>query len=299
MTFFAFYGIFLIEKGVEFLNGIVRALAFAKLNLSLSVLSKRADGFHELHSVMQSISLCDRVTLTLTTEGTIIPGTGTAGEKDITVSAAKAFFQASGVKNPGLLIDIEKNIPIAAGLGGGSADGAAVLCCLNELFRTGLSPSELCAAGFSVGADVPFCIVGSTALVTGAGETVKPLSPIPDCDLLIFSKETKPGTAQMFAEYDRRFPSEKPTPNILETFDFRGLRSGIHNDFLPLYGDCFDAAFTVIKSRFPVCFGLSGSGPSAFAMFESPDKICENKLISLGYRVIRAKPERRGVSIFG
>lgn len=281
------------------MNRTVGALAFAKLNLSLSILSKRADGFHELHSVMQSVSLFDRVTLTRTADGVISPGTGTTGESDITVSAAKAFFKATSVKNPGLRIDIEKQIPVAAGLGGGSADGAAVLCCLNELFRTGLSSSELCAAGFSVGADVPFCIVGSTALVTGAGETVRPLPPIPDCEFLIFSKETKPGTAQMFAEYDRRFPNERPAPNTLDTSDFRGLHFGVHNDFLPLYGNHFDAAFTVVKSYFPVCFGLSGSGPSAFAMFESPNETCEQQLISLGYRVIRAKPERRGVSILG
>jgi len=281
------------------LNNSIGALAFAKLNLSLSILSKRADGLHELHSVMQSVSLCDRVTLTRTNDGLITPGTGTFGDSDITVSAANAFFRAVGIINSGLRIDIEKHIPAAAGLGGGSADGAAVLCCLNELFCTGLSLRELCAIGFGVGADIPFCIVGSTALVTGAGEQVQPLLPIPDCELLIFSKDTKSGTAQMFSEYDRRFPNEKPEPATPDTSDFRSLRRSVHNDFLPLYGGLFDKAFSAVKQYFPICFGLSGSGPSAFAMFEKPNTPCESDLIFLGYHVIRTKPERKGVSILG
>ncbi len=277
----------------------VRALAFAKINLSLSILSKRADGLHELHSVMQSISLCDHVTLSRNCDGQITPGNGTIGEDDITVLSAKTFFRATGMKNPGLRIDIEKNIPEAGGLGGGSADGAAVLCCLNEMYRTGLSMSELCAVGFNIGADIPFCIVGSTGLVTGAGEQVQPLAPIPDCEIYIFTKDTKPGTAQMYAEYDRRFPQPKPAPPTLDTTDLKQLRTGIQNDFLPLYGTGFDAAFAAVKKRFPVCYGLSGSGPSAFAVFERADATCEQELISLGYRVFRAKPERRGVSILG
>lgn len=279
------------------MNGSIGALAFAKLNLSLSILSKRSDGYHELLSVMQSITLCDRVTLTITNDGEIIAGSGTVGESDITVSAAKAFFRAVGIKNRGLRIEIEKHIPITAGLGGGSADGAAVLCCLNELYRAGFSISELCAVGFNVGADVPFCLIGSTALVSGAGENVQPISPIPDCDLLIFSKDKKPSTALMFDEYDRRFPLEKCAPKALDTNDFKGLRYGIQNDFLPLYGNSFDEAFSVVKNHYPVCFGLSGSGPSAFAMFEKPNENCETALKCLGYKVIHVKPERRGVCI--
>jgi len=281
------------------LSGSIEALAFAKLNLSLSILSKRSDGYHELSSVMQSVSLADRVMLTRTNDGLITPGIGTTGSSDITVSAADAFFKAVGIPNPGLHIDIEKHIPLAAGLGGGSADAAAVLCCLNELFRTGLSVPELCVIGFSIGADVPFCIVGSTALVTGAGETVKPLPPVPDCAFLIFSRDKKLGTAQMFAEYDRRFPHEESAPQILDTSDSRILRCGVHNDFLPLYGARFDRAFAALKEYFPICFGLSGSGPSAFAMFEKPNGDCEQKLVSLGYQVFRAVPERRGVSVLG
>ena len=281
------------------MTGSITAKGFAKLNLSLSILSKRPDGFHELHSVLQSISLCDRVTLTRTGDGLITAGTGTIGEEDITVSAARKFFKAANIKNPGLRIDIEKHIPVAAGLGGGSADGAAVLCCLNELFRTGLSMPELRTVGFTVGADVPFCLVGSTALVTGAGEQVQPLEPIPDCEFLIFTKGSKPGTAQMFSEYDRLFPCEKPAPETLDTTCLKRLRTGIQNDFLPLYGDGFDAAFSVVKNHFPICFGLSGSGPSAFVMFEIPNEACEKDLVSLGFRVSRAKPVRKGVSILG
>ncbi len=285
-------------RGGGFLGRSIAALAFAKLNLSLSVLSKRPDGLHELSSVMQSVSLADRITLTAAGDGKITAGAGVMGGDDIAVAAAKAFFKALGIQNPGLRIDIEKHIPVAAGLGGGSADCAAVLCCLNEMFRTGLSMRELCSIGFTLGADVPFCLIGSTALVTGAGEVVRPLSPIPDCEFILFLKDKKPGTAQMFAEYDRRFPVEKPAPDMPAS-DFKWLRGNVQNDFLPLYGDRFDEAFAAVKSRRPVCFGLSGSGPSAFALFENPSGDCAAALRSLGYEVFCAKPERRGVCVLG
>ncbi|MGN0637880.1 MAG: 4-(cytidine 5'-diphospho)-2-C-methyl-D-erythritol kinase [Huintestinicola sp.] len=156
--------------------------ARAKINLYLDVTGRRADGYHLLETVMHTVSLCDTVTLTKTGKSGIeiscsdplIP----CDEKNIAYKCAAAFFEKTGICGGGVSIDIIKNIPSQAGMGGGSADGAAVLTGLNRLFSAELSENELISLGARIGADIPFCIKGGCGYCTGIGEIIEPLPKI-------------------------------------------------------------------------------------------------------------------------
>ena len=149
----------------------VEVLAYAKINLMLDIIRRRTDGYHDLFMIMQSVGVADRVTverepgrkLRLTASMDDIP----LDDKNIAWKAAALFFKTTGLRRPGLHIHLEKHIPHAAGLAGGSADGAAVLVALNRLMGTDLSTDQLCDMGVQIGADVPFCIVGGTCLAQG------------------------------------------------------------------------------------------------------------------------------------
>ncbi len=178
----------------------------AKINLTLCVTGKRPDGYHTLKSVMQSVSLSDTVTVTLN-GGTGISvsctdGSIPAGAKNIAYRAAEAFFLRTGIKAQGIKIHIDKKIPTEAGLGGGSADGAAVLTALDELFSAGLSAEHLREIGAEVGADIPFCITGGTALCKGIGEIITPLSALPDCFIVIGKGNTGISTKEAYEKID-------------------------------------------------------------------------------------------------
>jgi len=158
---------------------VLQLKAYAKINLSLKILGKRPDGFHEIESVMQSVSLCDHVTLTqipagiqLTTSHPQLP----TDNRNLAYRAAEIFLKAVSSKQKavsGVKITLEKNIPIAAGLAGGSADAAATLFGLNQMAGKPLGSSELSELGAEVGSDVPFCLVGGNCLVKGRGENVE------------------------------------------------------------------------------------------------------------------------------
>ena len=150
----------------------VKVKAYAKINLMLDIVAQRKDGYHDLFMIRQSVGLydtvektkCHKITLSCDEEG--IP----LNEKNIAYKAAVAFFKANNIKDTGIHIDINKRIPHAAGLAGGSADGAAVIVALNQIYRTNLNNKELCQIGVKIGADVPFCICGGTLLAQGIGE---------------------------------------------------------------------------------------------------------------------------------
>ena len=157
--------------------------AYAKLNLSLDVLGKLPGGYHEMKMVMQTASLRDDVRITLNGSGEITARTNFGflpkDERNIAVKAAKAFFDAAGMPGQGAEIHLHKRIPVGAGLGGGSADAAAVLRGLNTLTGAALSPERLEALGAALGSDVPFCIRGGTKLAVNRGETLLPAPPMP------------------------------------------------------------------------------------------------------------------------
>ena len=188
--------------------------AFAKVNLTLDVLDKREDGYHNLRSIMQTVSLHDDVHVTVGCEGwqvhcyreilppdaaeTTEPELVTCGlpqDRDNLVwRAAEAFYARIGKKPEGLEIFINKRIPLEAGLGGGSADAAAVLRALNRAYDSPLSIPALCELGAQVGSDVPFCVMGGTALVEGRGELLTRLSPAPEAGFLRFHAGVISGT---------------------------------------------------------------------------------------------------------
>ena len=151
----------------------VKVKAYAKINLLIDVINKRTDGYHDLFMIMQSVGVYDTVTVTEDKSKTISISCAEEGipldNRNIAWKAAEAFFAATKRKNRGIHIDIVKRIPHAAGLAGGSADGAAVIIALNKIYKTNLSDEKLCDIGVKIGADVPFCLTGGTLLAQGVG----------------------------------------------------------------------------------------------------------------------------------
>ena len=163
--------------------------AFAKVNLTLDVLGKRPDGYHDLQSVMQTISIRDDVELDIDTGKPWTLSCSAEGipedDRNLAWKAAKVFCDKLGKDPNGLSIRITKRIPSGAGLGGGSADAAAVLRALNRFYDSPLSVFALAELGAQVGSDVPFCTLTGTAMVEGRGERLRPLPPMPDCTFVV------------------------------------------------------------------------------------------------------------------
>ncbi len=185
---------------------IVRVLAPAKINLMLDVTGKRSDGYHTLTTIMKSVSLSDIVTISKRNDGLIsvtssdlsIP----SDEKNIAYKAFLKFSEYTNFQHSGIDIHIQKNIPSEAGLGGGSADAAAVLVGLNNMFSANLSLEQLCDIGVSIGADVPFCITGGTKLCTGIGEIMNDVSDLEKCCIVIAKGDTGISTPKAFEKID-------------------------------------------------------------------------------------------------
>jgi len=185
-------------------------LAYAKLNLYLDITGKRADGYHELTGIMHTIDLSDTLHVRITDKMGIsivcdnpdVP----ADEGNIAYKAAELFFSeltASGIAAlPAVEIDIQKRIPVMAGMGGSSTDGAAVLRALNRLHNNVFSEAQLMKMGGVLGADVPFCLTGGTALISGIGDVLIPITPLEDVYFVIIKPTYANSTAEMFEKYD-------------------------------------------------------------------------------------------------
>ncbi len=189
----------------------------AKINLTLDVAGKRSDGYHDLVTIMQSISLSDTISIersnlekiTIKCAREDVP----KGRKNLAYRAAEAFLEKYGNIFEGLTISISKEIPVQAGLGGGSADAAAVLCGLNRLFETNYSLEELCRIGASIGSDVPFCIVGGTQLCRGIGDVMSAAPPLEDCFIVIGKGNDGISTDEAYAKLDSMGIAESPFPS--------------------------------------------------------------------------------------
>lgn len=211
--------------------------AYAKINLTLDITGKRADGYHLLRMVMQSVSLCDRLTLTSGKPGIHIQCARAyvpCGKDNTVYKAAAAYFAFAGVE-PALCVTIEKNIPSQAGLGGGSADAAAVLLALNEMHRTGYSKETLCEIGLKAGADVPFCILGGTALAEGIGEKLIALPALPPCSIVICKPLIGVDTKKAYTLVDSTPNSEHfctdAMQDALRRADLGRIAASLGNDF--------------------------------------------------------------------
>ena len=202
----------------------IHALAPAKLNLTLDILGLRPDGYHELDMLMQTVSLCDEVELTLGTgrDWTLVcvdsdglPLDLPADGRNLAWKAAEAFFRRTGLSDGGLAIRIVKRIPAEAGLAGGSADCAAVLRALNAYFDRSLDPPALLALGAECGSDVPFCLTGGTARVRGRGEDVTPLNAGTVQHYVICKPPFGISTPRLFALSDEHPPTVRPDADAL------------------------------------------------------------------------------------
>ena len=272
--------------------------ANAKINLTFDVLGKREDGYHIIDSVFQSISLCDEVCVEKDNELFVECTDSTiCDNSNIAYKAAEKFFEYTGLVG-GAHININKQIPLASGMGGGSADAAAVIVALDKLYETNLSQDELCKIGLSVGADVPFCIVGGTARVGGIGEQMSALPDMPYCAILIIKHGKKLSTADMYKKVDACSQTAFYTEvvaNALKKGDLDAVCKNVFNAF----SDVCDNGELIndIKSTYPLAVSLSGSGPTVFAIYGSVNDAqqASNALVKKGYNPIITTASKSGV----
>lgn len=213
--------------------------AYAKLNLSLDVTSCRDDGYHDMLMLMQTVSLCDDISVSLNDSGLIqascnlpfIP----CDERNLAVKAASKYLEAIGESGQGMKIDMFKRIPVGAGMAGGSSDAAAVLRALNRLYDNRLSVTELEEIACMVGSDVAFCVAGGTALARGRGEILTPLKDMPQCSIVICKPEFSISTPELFRKLDsaplRHHPDTQGILQALENGELRELCMRMYNVF--------------------------------------------------------------------
>ncbi len=251
----------------------------AKINITLDVIGKRPNGYHDLSMIMQTVSLYDIIYMRkmhakgikLTTNLSWLPN----NEGNIVYQAAELFKQNCQI-DTGIFIDINKRIPVAAGLAGGSSNAAATLIGLNILFETGLDQKELMELGVRLGADVPYCILGGTALAEGIGEILTPLPPMPDCYVLIAKPKINVSTATVFKKLDisniEKHPDNKKVIHAIKQADIDAIASNMCN-----------VLETVTTKKHPIIKTIkekmlnngakgaimSGSGPTVFGIYHS------------------------------
>ena len=274
---------------------------YAKINLHLDITGRRDDGYHEVETVMQSISLCDTVTVSARDDAVIVLTCDKAGvptdESNLAVRAAKLYMDAIGEWH-GLDIDIQKNIPMAAGMAGGSADAAATLRAVNRLFGERLDEKALCALGAALGADVPFCIVGGTAYADGRGDRLHAFAPMPDCFLVAACGTEGVSTPWAYRLLDMTysdFDGTCYTPHTTEALadavqrqDLCAVAGAIYNVFeAPVLAERPEARDirTTMLAGGALGAMMSGSGPSVFGMFDDEEKArsAAKKLAEKGY----------------
>ncbi|CDC71869.1 MULTISPECIES: 4-(cytidine 5'-diphospho)-2-C-methyl-D-erythritol kinase [environmental samples] len=255
--------------------------AHAKLNLTLDILRKRPDGYHDLRMVMQSIALHDVVTvrtetgsgeITVHTDREDLPG----GPDNIAWKAARAFYDAVGQESSGTEIVLEKHIPMQAGMAGGSADGAAVLLALQSLYAPEMPREALEQVGLQVGSDVPFCVRGGTALAEGRGEVLTDLPPLPDCWIAVCKPDFGLSTPALFRRVRVDALQGRPDHDAMK----RALAAGDLPAVARQMRNVFEEVLTVrerqeimylkdVMLRCGACNAvMTGSGPTVFGLFE-------------------------------
>ncbi len=262
--------------------------AFAKVNLTLDVLGKREDGYHDIKSVMQAISIRDDVEIDvgtgkpwkLTCSNDQIP----TDSRNLAWKAAKVYCDAMGKDPDGIEIRIEKRIPTEAGLGGGSADAAAVLRALNRHYGNPLSIMALAELGAQVGSDVPFCVLCGTAMVEGRGERLRKLPDLPDCFFVVCKPDFSCSTAELYRKLDEaplgRRPDIQAMEGALLAGDLGKVAQNICNVFDPVVTkDHLELNYikSIFNSYGSVAHQMTGSGSAVFGIvteFEHAAVIC-------------------------
>ncbi len=286
----------------------IKVKAYAKINLLLDIVAKRKDGYHDLFMIMQSIGIFDTVSvetnksknITISCNINDIP----LNEKNIAYKAAEAFFKDNKIKNPGIHIDIIKRIPHAAGLAGGSADGAAVIVALDKIFNTNLSDDELCKTGVKIGADVPFCITGGTLLSQGVGDVLNKVKPLRQCFIVLAKPDFSVNTAYAYSQFDKCGKIHTPDKlGMLYAMQSRDLKKicekmeNVFEQFIEVPNRVYIKEIMRNNNALGTC--MSGSGPTVFGVFidkndavaaadalkECAKDVCICKPVSRGYKI--------------
>ena len=265
----------------------IQEKAYAKINISLDVAGRRPDGYHEMIMPMQTVSLCDELKLRFEGEGIrarsnlrYVPG----DERNLAVRAAKRYLEAIGEPDRGLRIELDKRIPVGAGMGGGSSDAAAVLRALNRACGERLSPEKLTALAGEIGSDVAFCLVGGTMLATGRGEILRPIAPLPPCRIVIVKPGFSISTPELFKKLDcapiRIHPDTAGLIEAMEQGDLQGVCRRLYN----VFEDVSDRRMRTIRQiKGGLLDGgalgavLTGTGSAVFGLFddaEAADRCC-------------------------
>ena len=262
--------------------------AYAKLNLTLDVLGKRPDGYHDLKSVMQTVSIRDDIEIDVDTQqpwtvqctNEEVP----SDESNLAMKAAKLFYSVSGRETSGLSIRITKRIPTQAGMGGGSADAAAVLRALNRHYGEPFSIGALAELGAQIGSDVPFCVIGGTCEATGRGEKLRKLPNMPDCIFVVVKPPFSVSTPEMFQKLDAaaiaRRPDHAAMESALLTGDLGKVAENVCNVFDPVVtADHLELNYikSVCNSYGSLAQQMTGSGSAVFSIcqdFEYAAVVC-------------------------
>lgn len=287
----------------------MKVKAAAKLNLMLDMLKKFDNGYHSLFMLMQSVNLYDTVSIEKNNLGKIVIESDSVlmpkDSTNIAYKCAEKFFDAVGISQRGITIGIGKNIPMAAGIAGGSADGAAVLYCLNKIYGSKLLNTELCEIGSKVGADIPFSLTGGTAVVLNTGDVIAPVKPLTDCKIIIVKPQQDVSTKEAYTMLD----SVQRLRHLDRVGMLEAAANGDYKGICSKCGNVFEQAVEVperpyIKSTMrshgaDACL-MSGSGPTVFGLFsdESRAKKCFNELKNKYENVFECSPVSKGIVEF-
>lgn len=261
----------------------MRLRALAKINLGLDILRKREDGYHEVRMIMQTIQMYDvlemrkvkKPGISLTVNYPYIP----SDERNLVYKAAKLLMDEFQVKG-GVEIRLEKFIPVAAGMAGGSSDAAAALVGINRLFKLGLSEEELVERAVNIGADVPYCIMRGTALAEGIGEKLTRIAQVPDCYVLVgkpgISVSTRTAYESLQLDKIQSHPDIDGMIRDIENGDLRAMTEKMENVFepgiigkYPVIGEIRE----LMEANGALKAMMSGSGPTVFGIFDSREKM--------------------------
>jgi len=254
--------------------------AYAKLNLTLDVLDKREDGYHDIKSIMQAVSIRDDIEIDI---GTSAPWQLTCDQEGIPCDsrnlawkAAELFFKTKGIDPDGVAIRITKRIPMEAGLAGGSADAAAVLRALNKHYDSPFSILALAELGAQIGSDVPFCVICGTAMAEGRGERLRRLPDMPDCFFVVCKPDFSSSTPELYKKIDESVIGRRPDHQAMESAllagDLGKIAQNLCNVFDPIVtADHMELNYikSIFNSYGSVGQQMTGSGSAVFAIVES------------------------------
>ncbi len=260
----------------------IQMKALAKVNLGLDVIRRREDGYHEVKMIMQTLQLYDRITLekrdtcgiTMETNLPFLP----VNDQNIAYRAAKMLMDEFQIES-GLHIKIDKHIPVAAGMAGGSTDGAAVLYGVNKMFHLGLTKCQLMERGVRLGADVPYCIMRGTVLSEGIGEVLTPVEPMPECYILVakppISVSTKHVYQNLKLDQIEKHPDIDGMINALKAQDLKGVTDRMENVLetvtIPEHPEIEQIKKQMMEAG-ALNAMMSGSGPTVFGIFDDKEQ---------------------------